>query len=94
MGDVVWSKGDVIVSHGATFINRGTLRLQDENEPDLVPRIRAPRDGENVLGKGSRVATDVTASVAGAGFPQGGAADWAWEELSYDGLSYQYAQYE
>lgn len=92
MGDAVWSEGDVIVSHGATFINRGTLRLHDENELiiDLVPRIRSPRDGEHVFGKGSRVATDITASVAGAGFPLGGATDWAWEELSYDGLSYEY----
>lgn len=71
MGDAVWSGGDVIVSRGAAFINRGTLRLHGENELDPVPRIRAPRVGENVLGKGSRVATDATAAVTGAGFPQG-----------------------
>lgn len=89
----MWSGGDIIVSEGAAFVNHGTL-LQEEptgtsgaNEA-FAPRIRAPRVGERVWWRGDKdnemVVVDVAVAAGGAGSPGGGAASWAWEELSYD----------
>ncbi|CBJ49166.1 hypothetical protein Esi_0207_0025 [Ectocarpus siliculosus] len=97
-GDVVWSTGDVIVSTGAAFVNQGTLLLLEETEDDdgddLPSRIRASQKGERpgwrdgfssgtleamLDGGGSADAV----ATGGAGSAGGGAANWAWEELSY-----------
>ncbi|CAM9983877.1 unnamed protein product, partial [Ectocarpus fasciculatus] len=97
-GDVVWSTGDVLVSTGAAFVNQGTLLLVEETEDGdgdgLPSRIRASQEGEHpgwrhgfssgtleamLDGGGSADAV----ATGGAGSVGGGAANWAWEELSY-----------
>lgn len=97
-GDVVWSTGDVLVSTGAAFVNQGTLLLLEETEDGdgdgLPSRIRASQEGEQpgwrhgvssgtleamLDGGGSADAV----ATGGAGSAGGGAANWAWEELSY-----------
>lgn len=97
-GNTVWSEGDVIVSTGAAFVNRGTLRLLESssaassNTGDIdnsarnfePPRIRAPRKGDRVCTAFDESNWGVE-SAGGAGSDGGGAADWAWEEHSYDG---------
>ena len=85
-GDVVWSSGDVIVSLGASFINHGTLRLQEpEIEGDeFAPRIRAPREGETGWdANGKEAGANSAVFTGGAGSAGGGAANWAWEDYSY-----------
>lgn len=92
---MVWSTGDVVVSTGAAFVNQGTLRLLEETEDDLPSRIRASQEGEQpgwrdafssgtleaMLGGGGGSVD--TVAIGGAGSAGGGAANWAWEELSY-----------
>lgn len=88
-----------MVSTGATFVNRGTLRLLETTTPTAsemekddssdssysAPRIRGLRKGERVC-TDRDVSYRGAESAGGAGSVGGGAADWAWEELSYDGL--------
>lgn len=91
-GDTVWSKGDVVVSTGAAFVNRGTLRLLEtaagatsDTETDdssssessyNAPRIRGPRKGEHFC-TDSDDSFWGAESAGGAGSVGGGAADWA-----------------
>lgn len=97
-GAIVWSTGDVVVSFGAAFVNRGTLQLLEQTDVrdgfslDLVPpRIRGPRKGEEVGLSGTFSSATVEAFVDGAsvvavgGAGSAGGGQWAWEELSYDG---------
>lgn len=82
----MWSSGDVIVSLGASFVNHGTLRLQEPETglDEFAPRIRAPREGEEGLGdNGKEAGVDSAVFTGGAGSAGGGAANWAWEDFSY-----------
>lgn len=100
-GDVVWSSGDVIVSSAASFVNRGTLLIEDSDTADEEPsslchttgttcstserRIRSPREGERGWTRDRLGVADSAVAAGGAGSAGGDAASWAWEELSYDG---------
>lgn len=89
-GEAVWSSGDVIVSLGAGFLNHGTLRLQEfktgDDELASLPRIRAPRKGEEGWDdNGKEGGADSAVFTGGAGSAGGGASNWAWEDLGYGG---------
>lgn len=75
------------MSHGATFVNHGTVLLVEPEigGDEFAPRIRARRHGEDVWRGNTLLAADYAVAMGGAGSPGGGAAGWAWEELSYDG---------
>lgn len=82
IGNVVWSRGDVLVANGAEFVNRGTLLSsfnQDTGTLDSAPRIRLLRPEENMWQEERRLAIDVAASVALAGFLEGKAAAREWQ---------------